>query len=1046
MIFTFQRPHLHRPSWRPLSLAMMIVLGVGSLLWTPRNLHAEGCPSGDLLYNLSPVKPTINVQRSLRITDGKQLKEGTFWSVEAASIIKVGGKVTFDLKEPYSLRGFTLQGDNNDEYVIKGSLDGTSYTKLWTVPKVKTPGLQTRSTKLKAPSTEVRYLQLSAKGGDKSYSVSELQAFCKIPKVWPPKPALTRAIRKNNKDIRKHFIGKAKIGFALFGILIFFLPRLLRPWSLREEDEEPHGESDSSGEADSTPDPESTSEEIESTSEEPESTSEETESTLEEAESVSEEAEPTPEEAPEEVTESRVKTQNPGVSEQIDVHPTATSPSSSKWWVKHQLLIRTLITHLVSLVTAGYMLLLGGLQMNRTIDIWADNGLLNQGVITAIESSSNHGRWVFINGLFLSLVALGLLGYLIVQIKNERPLSALIPELQSIGFIGALWVVMTQADEVLGKTSSWWPDGWEGLVIASLLSGVFFILYRRSLAESARAEEGEEDELVINEVLRQSGVRLRSTQKVGWSMIVFLGLMTWVSLGSFHGNKITHYWDSFHYYVGSKYFAENRYHLLYHCTSLAEVDDGRKSKLKSRPLRNLTNNQVGKSEEVFDPKNPMVKQCRSHFSPQRWAAFKQDIRLFRSYMGEAWWKKMFKDHGYNATPVWNMVGSYLTQRDWASKIPPPGLEYTPAKKGVSATQRAKAKDQFYKVDRPRFQREIIQLNLIDLTLYLLLFTAFLWAFGLEITAFTLLFFASGYPWSYDWTGGSVGRIPWLFTATFGLCFLKRGYPLLGGFSLGWSLLLRVFPGAVLGGFALQLGLMTFKKMEWNIQHKRMLIGGLLSFATLMPMSLPIAQGTVDQYKGVTTAYSEFLDNSFKHKNTPLTNNMGYPTLLTYHPGYTVRYASQKQRKMKKKGDKKPAFSLWKQKRTEFKKQRMPIFILTIIAMFGALYVKRHRWGLWEMTSASVIFIFLIFELTCYYFSFLILLAPLAYKRGRDIFGLLFFVIASQVIQILVGATDEEYLNESLFLLIPCFALVIGHVLEEWTPFKGEKKILPTVVS
>ena len=38
---------------------------------------------------------------------------------------------------------------------------------------------------------------------------------------------------------------------------------------------------------------------------------------------------------------------------------------------------------------------------------------------------------------------------------------------------------------------------------------------------------------------------------------------TWVNFGVFHSSRIVHYWDTFHYYVGSKYFEENEYERIY---------------------------------------------------------------------------------------------------------------------------------------------------------------------------------------------------------------------------------------------------------------------------------------------------------------------------------------------------------------------------------------------------------------------------------------------------------------------------------------------------
>src|SRR5690606_34101902 len=37
------------------------------------------------------------------------------------------------------------------------------------------------------------------------------------------------------------------------------------------------------------------------------------------------------------------------------------------------------------------------------------------------------------------------------------------------------------------------------------------------------------------------------------------GAHTWTNFGTFHGARAVHLWDSMHYYMGSKYFHENRY-------------------------------------------------------------------------------------------------------------------------------------------------------------------------------------------------------------------------------------------------------------------------------------------------------------------------------------------------------------------------------------------------------------------------------------------------------------------------------------------------------
>ncbi|MAD61038.1 MAG: hypothetical protein CMH49_05930, partial [Myxococcales bacterium] len=689
--------------------------------------------------------------------------------------------------------------------------------------------------------------------------------------------------------------------------------------------------------------------------------------------------------------------------------------------------LRAFFVYAFGFLAALFNVWLGSVQMMRSLDEWADNGALSQGFWNAFSFPPAHAKMVFVNGFVLCLFSLALLVWLAYHLYLQSHYTKLIPALQSWGVVGVVVVFMSHADEALGKRSNWWPSGWEGFGVIFIVGLAYLWWHFKGGVKNNETQVGSE--------LAQLRTRLGGKQqKIAWSLIAACALFAWFSFGSFHGSRITHFWDSFHYYVGSKYFSETRYHLIYHCTTLAEYDDGRDTKLKDRPLRHLTNNELGKSQEVKDESHPLTKECRAHFSPERWRAFKQDIRLFRSYMGESWWKRMFKDHGYNPTPVWSLVGSQLTQWGWQKHIPPVELEYTPSLKDKrSSNQKQAARDRFYKEDRPRFEQNIINLNLIDIALYFILFGLYLWAFGLEITAFTLVIFGTGYPWSFDWTGGSVGRAPWLFMLGSGLCFLKRGYPLISGFSFGWALLLRIFPGAILGGAAVQIFMMLIGKTPWKREHLRFTIGGLLAFAVLLPLSVPFTQGKSEVYQGVTPAFKEFLDNSLKHKDTPLTNNMGYPTIVSFNPYYSVHNSLQIQRKMK---NKPKGYSVWKTKVRELRKSRRWIQIVSILALFGAMFVMRKRWSLWETSAASVAFLFSVFELTCYYYSFIILLVPLAYQRGREIFMLLLFVVASQATQIMIGATDIEYLWESIYAMIPIFGVIIGRVVEEWLSSKS----------
>lgn len=110
------------------------------------------------------------------VADGLCASEGTVWSAPVA--VRWTDPVAYariDLVSVHEVDGLLFQGDNNDRYLVEGSLDGFSYRELWWVPSDPKPGLRTRRVAF-GRSERVRYLRVTASFGDGRYSVSELAA------------------------------------------------------------------------------------------------------------------------------------------------------------------------------------------------------------------------------------------------------------------------------------------------------------------------------------------------------------------------------------------------------------------------------------------------------------------------------------------------------------------------------------------------------------------------------------------------------------------------------------------------------------------------------------------------------------------------------------------------------------------------------------------------------------------------------------------------------------------------------------------------------
>jgi hypothetical protein len=98
------------------------------------------------------------------------------------------------------------------------------------------------------------------------------------------------------------------------------------------------------------------------------------------------------------------------------------------------------------------------------------------------------------------------------------------------------------------------------------------------------------------------------------------------------------WWGLYHYQIGSKYFNELGYFDLYDCSALARG-------MTAMPRRDLLNYEFRSD----------FPECESLFSPERWAAFTEDLT------GEdVFSANMLLDKGLNATPTWIALGELLS--------------------------------------------------------------------------------------------------------------------------------------------------------------------------------------------------------------------------------------------------------------------------------------------------------------------------------------------------------------------------------------------------
>ncbi|MES1172003.1 MAG: hypothetical protein ABUL77_02095 [Bacteroidota bacterium] len=427
-------------------------------------------------------------------------------------------------------------------------------------------------------------------------------------------------------------------------------------------------------------------------------------------------------------------------------------------------------------------------------------------------------------------------------------------------------------------------------------------------------------------------------------LIGILSFMAYWNFGAFHFGNYTHYHEAYHYYVGSKYFPELAYDRLYECTAVADSEDpSLRRRVELRKMTNLRTNILESTKEIL----AHPERCKQNFTPERWESFKQDIKFFRDRNGTRRWEDAQYDHGYNATPVWNALGSTLA--------------------GLS----------------PATDGQLWYLTRLDPLLIIGMCLMIWWAFGWRTLCVAMAVFATNFPSRFYWTGGSFLRWDWLFHMTAGICLIKKGRPLLGGYLMAYSALLRVFPGFLFAGplfvIAQQLLAQTKGRRWWQRLPPRelpqmfrrvdrgslaIIMGAALAVATLVPISLVVG-GSVNTYK-------MFVQNSKKHTATPLTNYMGWRTVVAYKEQEAGRYLKTDRLE--------DPWKDWKDARLRTFHQRRWLYVAGILGFIALLYRAVRDKTAWEAAALSSVLIAAVPELTSYYYAFLIVPALLWARR------------------------------------------------------------------
>jgi hypothetical protein len=325
--------------------------------------------------------------------------------------------------------------------------------------------------------------------------------------------------------------------------------------------------------------------------------------------------------------------------------------------------------------------------------------------------------------------------------------------------------------------------------------------------------------------------RLRPAPKL-LGFAALLSATAYFNFGQFHGPRLAHHWEQFHYFLGSRYFPELGYDGLYVASVAAQRESLPRYPVQKR-VRDLRTNQMAAIRDL----DTHAAEVRARFSPERWRSFLTDNRFFLTANPSHYIELIRQDHGYNPTPTWTFVARMLGSR-WLS----------PSRGTLTA------------------------LGLLDPLLLAVAFAAVFRVFGSGVGCTAVILFGLGYPWRYYWVGGAFLRQDWFVAFILAACALRRGRHGMAGALVGYATMVRVFPVLFLFGPAI-LAIRAGARRESLRPWVRLATGFCL--AVLLGLAAGALAG-----RG-PAAWSEFAHNLEKHRATWLTNNVGLRNLALY---------------------------------------------------------------------------------------------------------------------------------------------------------------------
>jgi hypothetical protein len=463
---------------------------------------------------------------------------------------------------------------------------------------------------------------------------------------------------------------------------------------------------------------------------------------------------------------------------------------------------------------------------------------------------------------------------------------------------------------------------WLKVALSALTMLLLYLRYRRS-GHPAQAEATPHS--------------LRAKVSVGFA--VLFAFAVFHGFGESRSGTFVHRGEMFHYYLGSKYFAELGHFELYNAVIVADEEQG--GALAGLPFYTDLRTYQNAPREAALARSQTI---RSLFTADRWRSFKNDVAYFEElteFPRKPALYFLLMDHGYNGSPVSTLVLGTLT-----NLVP---------------------------------VRQLALLATLDVLLVGVMIALVFRTYGLQLGGlFAVYFFANALN-DHDYISGGLLRYDWLLCIVAAVCLLEKRRYGASAFFLTLATMTRVFPVVLFYG----LGVAALR--EYRVT--RAVNAGCARFAlsagatALALFLLPAAA-----LGSVFEPWQEFAAKSALHDDGVYVNHLGLRGMLLFEPSHLSLDAFVEAYKDAPTSD---IVRHWQDvKEREFQEKKPVLWLCALLALAGLAAVI---WRRKERAAQALVWPLMLVYVTSYpshyYYAFLCVFVLLFFGRANTLSAL-----------------------------------------------------------